>query len=144
MADIVGLITNVERAHTDLQQLRTKMASVTGKLEAIKQQVGPPPAGGGEDGTTPINAHYVQSELRKARETLDRFMSIVREQAEKQDATSADDELLEAEATMEALRKKLKGNDDKSRPLIERLGGDTAIETCVKLAYAQAVKDSRT
>ncbi|KAF4730426.1 hypothetical protein FOZ62_011286, partial [Perkinsus olseni] len=143
MADIVGLITNVERAHTDLQQLRTKMASVTGKLEAIKQQVGPA-AGGGEDGTTTINAHYVQSELRKARETLDRFMSIVREQAEKQDATSADDELLEAEATMEALRKKLKGNDDKSRPLIERLGGDTAIETCVKLAYAQAVKDSRT
>ncbi|KAF4729376.1 hypothetical protein FOZ63_006307, partial [Perkinsus olseni] len=143
MADIVGLITNVERAHTDLQQLRTKMASVTGKLEAIKQQVGPA-AGGGEDGTTTINAYYVQSELRKARETLDRFMSIVRERAEKQDATSADDELLEAEATMEALRKKLKGNDDKSRPLIERLGGDTAIETCVKLAYAQAVKDSRT
>lgn len=46
-----------------------------------------------------------------------RFMSIVREQAEKQDATNADDELIEAEATMEALRKKLSGNDDKSRPL---------------------------
>ncbi|KAF4669067.1 hypothetical protein FOL47_002717, partial [Perkinsus chesapeaki] len=143
MADIVGLITNVERAHNDLQQLRTKMASVTGKLEAIKQQVGPT-AGGGADGTTPINAHYVQSELSRARETLDRFMTMVREQAEKQDATSADDELIEAEATMETLRKKMTGTDDKTRPLIERLGGDTAIETCVKLAYAQAMKDPRT
>ncbi|EER17688.1 hypothetical protein Pmar_PMAR023609 [Perkinsus marinus ATCC 50983] len=120
MADIVGLITNVERAHSDLQQLRTKMASVTVKLEAIKQQVGPTvaaPVESGDGSTTSINAQYVQSELRRARETLDRFMSIVREQAEKQDATNADDELIEAEATMEALRKKLSGNDDKSRPL---------------------------
>lgn len=92
MADIVGLITNVERAHSDLQQLRTKMASVTGeksiqpggsviasnsvKLEAIKQQVGPTvaaPVESGDGSTTSINAQYVQSELRRARETLDRY-----------------------------------------------------------------------
>ncbi|KAF4743795.1 hypothetical protein FOZ63_011121, partial [Perkinsus olseni] len=145
MASVDDLLKSVEKTQKDVQSVKGQVQSVADKLKAIKVQVDQRKvAAGGAGGTAAINAVFVQKELDRARGIISKFMAMIQPPADGEGSGPQDEAVSAAQATIDMLAKRKNATDDLSRPLFERLGGDTALEACIGLVYAKALQDPRT
>jgi len=131
MADAAKVVSAVDKTYADIQSVKTRMTGVTGTLNQLKVAVAtalPTDASKGQQ----INVGFVRQELTKAKEAVAKFKEMVKEAAE--NGASSGPAIGGARRQM---------NDDKTRTLYERVGGDLNIETGVEIMYGKALQDSR-
>ncbi|KAF4650832.1 hypothetical protein FOL47_000835 [Perkinsus chesapeaki] len=143
MANVDDLLKSVEKTQKDVQSVKGQVQSVAEKLKAIKSQVDQHKVA--KNGTAAaVNAVFVQKELDRARGLISKFMTMIQVPTDAAGGGAQDEAVAAAQATIDMLAKRKNATDDLTRPLFERLGGDTALEACISLVYAKALKDPRT
>jgi len=131
MASINIIAQNIDKTQSDIQNIKTKVSNVVGKLHSIKLAISSIDSGS----KAGVNVSFVKTELDKCKGNIQKFKELLKEAA----STAA----VNQDQGLSALKKR-QMNDDKTRTLFERLGGDLNIEASVELLYSKGLQDSRT
>ncbi|KAF4667665.1 hypothetical protein FOL47_003438 [Perkinsus chesapeaki] len=135
--EIEKMTESVDSTHHNIQDLKTKITAVVGRLNQIKLAVSLalPAASTRTGGFKRMDAEVTRRRLEQLRKEIADYKSHVYEMAET------------AETRKGGLRgtiRKKGAVDDKSKSLYERLGGVSDIEAAVDLLYDKALADPRT
>ncbi|KAF4656433.1 hypothetical protein FOL47_008915 [Perkinsus chesapeaki] len=133
--DVEELLNTVGKTRDEIQNVKTRITAVAGKLGHIKSLVAATTPGQNGGGMVDIEVETVKSLVAQAKEDIQKFKSSVKQAAEQNAQGNV--------FGLSAFRNKM-ANDDKSRTLYERVGGDLAIVTAVDIMYSKAIADART
>jgi len=136
MADIAKLVQSVELTNQNIQNVKTRVTAVVGKLNQIKVAVATAIPQGGQSGGAGVNTSFLKKELENTKGSIAKFKSMIREAAESGAGAAPEMGGLLA-------MKKRQMHDDKNKTLYERLGGDLNLETSVELVYNKVLLDHR-
>ena len=137
MSEINKLLTAVERASNDIDDVKGRVSSILSKLSQVKLSVmtAIPPS---QPESANVNTDVLKRELEVARSNILRFKEIIKGAVE----SGAGKDETNTTSQAEVLKQR-KDHDDRSKSLYERVGGDISIEGAVDKMYASALQDSR-
>ena len=133
---------NVNRIPDDLQILSTRVHGILGRLHSLKAQMSSSFVAPASHSLSSqhINTSELRDELRRAKETVTRFKQMIVAASSSSHHDQRPGEKLAGSFESVGLRHK---DDDKSKSLVDRLGGELLLETVVELSYSRFLTDSR-
>jgi truncated hemoglobin YjbI len=130
-------LSSLNTIEGELFDLSSRVHGIVARLHNLKLQVQSCERKDSLGQTHPDLGH-MRTEIKKAKESISQFKSMISAASFVQSGNRKSDSTLKR---LELVG--VKRQDDKSKPLIDRLGGELLLETLVELAYARFVADSR-
>ena len=136
--DYLEVSASIGKVPEDLKQLSSRVHSILGRLQTLKSQVSVREAQANSH-TPSYDVNQVRHELKRAKETIAHFKAIL---VTASGETTTKSRTAVSSVTPESIRLGSKF-DDKSKPLIDRIGGEILLETLVEISYTRFIGDSR-